>query len=93
MKLSELEINNLKVGTEVFSIYDDKTITDIVYDDIKDDRKCHKWCLVFGSSTQMNERTQTVIEQYYAGRFEKIILCGGKNGVNNSALKKHFRSC
>lgn len=87
MKLSELEIDNLKVGTEAFSIYDDKIITGIVYDDIKADQKCHKWCLVFGSSTQMNERAQTVIEQYYAGRFAKIILCGGKNGINNSALK------
>lgn len=47
MKLSELEIDNLKVGTEAFSIYDDKIITDIVYDDIKDDQKCHKLCLVF----------------------------------------------
>ena len=42
MKLSELEIDNLKGGTEAFSIYDDKIITDIVYDDIKDDQKCHK---------------------------------------------------
>lgn len=41
--------------------------------------------LFFGSSTQMNKRAQTVIEQYYAGRFAKIILCGGKNGINNSA--------
>lgn len=84
MKLSELELDNLKVGEPASSMYDDKIITEVVYSDIRDDGNCNKWCIVFGNSNQIKERAQTVIEHYLAGRFEKIILCGGKNGISNT---------
>ena len=83
MRLSDLEVENFKVKEPANSIYDDEFITDIVYGDIRDDEKNNEWCIVFGNSTQVNERAKTVIEKYKEKRFNKIVLCGGYGGISN----------
>ena len=83
MKLSDLELDNLKVKEPALSIYDDNIITSVVYDGIKDDMKNNKWCIVFGNSSQINERAQATFEKYKEKRFEKIVLCGGSSNINN----------
>ena len=83
MKLSDLELDNLKVKEPALSIYDDNIITSVVYDGIKDDMKNNKWCIVFGNSSQINERAKATFEKYKEKRFEKIVLCGGSSNINN----------
>ena len=83
MKLSDLELDNLKVKEPALSIYDDNIITSVVYDGIKDDMKNNKWCIVFGNSSQINERAKATFEKYKEKRFEKIVLCGGSSNMNN----------
>ena len=84
MKLSELTVENFKVGEPANSIYDDSLITDVIFSDIEDDLRINKWCIVFGNSLQVDERVRTVIEKYKEGRFEKMVLCGGTSGISNS---------
>ena len=83
MKLSDLELDNLKVKEPAISIHDDNIITSVVYDGIKDDMKNNKWCIVFGNSSQINERAKATFEKYKEKRFEKIVLCGGSSNINN----------
>ena len=85
MKLSDLSIENFKVGEAVNSIYDDSLITNVVFSGINDDFKNNKWCIVFGNSLQVDERVKTVIDKYQEKRFEKIVLCGGTAGISNSS--------
>ena len=84
MKLSELVIEDFKVGEKAVSIYDDSFIGDVVFDGVLDNLNNNKWCIVFGNSNQINERARTVIEKYREGRFEKIVLCGGTKGISNT---------
>lgn len=83
MKLSELNLDNLKVGEPAISIYNDEFITRIVYDGMRDNGIYNDWCVVFGNSNQIKERANTVIEKYFEGRFKKIVLCGDTNGISN----------
>lgn len=85
MKLSELSVENFKVGESVNTIYDDSLVTNVVYSGINDDFKNNKWCIVFGNSLQVDERVKTVINKYKEERFEKIVLCGGTSGISNSS--------
>ena len=84
MRLSDLMVEPFKVGEPANSIYDDKVITDVVFEGITDDLRKNKWCIVFGNSLQVDERVNTVIEKYREGRFENIVLCGGTSGISNS---------
>ena len=84
MKLSDLSIEKFKVGEPVNSMYDDSLITSVVFSGINEDLKNNEWCIVFGNSFQVDERVKTVIEKYKEGRFKKIVLCGGTNGISNS---------
>ena len=88
MKLSELEVENLKIKEPAESIYDDAFITDVVYGNLSDDGNYNEWCIVFGNSNQINERAKTVIEKYKEGRFTKIVLCGGTAGISNTDNSK-----
>lgn len=83
MKLSEMKIEDLKIKEPANSIYSDEEITHVVYDGIIDNGNNNDWCIVFGNSNQIKERTETVIEKYFEGRFKKIILCGGTKGISN----------
>lgn len=83
MKLSELNIEELKIKEPAFSIYDDNFITKVVFGNISDDNKNNIWCIVFGNSNQIKERAKTVIDNYKLGRFKKIILCGSALGISN----------
>ena len=85
MKLSDLDIEEFKVGEPANSIYDDAFITEVVFGGISDDLRNNRWCIVFGNSIQVDERVGTVIQKYKEGRFEKIVLCGGVGGISNSA--------
>ena len=84
MKLSDFAVESFVVGGPANSIYDDSTITNVVFSDVSDDLKNNKWCIVFGNSLQVDERVRTVIEKYMEGRFERIVLCGGTAGISNS---------
>ena len=83
MRLSDLIVEDLKVREPADSIYDDEFITDVVFGNLSDDKVNNDWCIVFGNSTQINERAKTVIEKYKEGRFNKIVLCGGTGGISN----------
>ena len=85
MKISQLTVESFKVGEKTNTIYDDSLITDVVFSGVRDNLKNNKWCIVFGNSTQVDERVKTVINKYREGRYEKIILCGGTGGISNSA--------
>ena len=83
MKLSELEVENLKIREPAESIYDDVFISEVVYGNLSDDNNYNEWCIVFGNSNLINERAKTIIEKYNEGRFNKIVLCGGAAGISN----------
>lgn len=83
MRLSDLIVEDLKVREAADSIYDDEFITEVVFGNLCDDKVNNDWCIVFGNSTQINERAKTVIEKYKEGRFNKIVLCGGIGGISN----------
>ena len=64
MKLSELEVEDLKVKEPATSIYDDAFISDVVFGNMGDNNENNDWCIVFGNSNQINERAKTIIEKY-----------------------------
>lgn len=83
MRLSELDLDALKVKENATSIYSDEEITSIIFDNVYDDGLYNEWCIVFGNSNQIEERIKTTIEAYKNRRFSKIVLCGGTKGISN----------